>query len=60
MLEDAVAAYAWYNIAAANRDEEAKENKGIVAKKMTPDQIAKAEVLVKEMIAKNPKLIKKP
>jgi len=27
---------------------------------MTPEQIAKSEALAKEMIAKNPKLIKKP
>ena len=43
-----------------NGDEDAKKNKGIVAKEMTPDQIAKSEALAKEMIAKNPKLIKKP
>ena len=58
VLEDDVTAYAWFNIATANGDANAKKNKGIVAKKMTADQIAKAEALVKEMLKKNPKLLK--
>ena len=52
-------AYAWVNIAAANGDANAKKFKTLTAKKMTPAQIAKAEALVKEMIKKNPKLLKK-
>ena len=52
-------AYAWVNIAAANGDANAKKYKTLTAKKMTPDQIAKAEELVKEMVKKNPKLIMK-
>jgi len=59
VMEDHVTAYAWWNIAAANGDKDAKGNKGLIAKKMTPAQIAKAEALVKEMIKKNPKLINK-
>ena len=51
-------AYAWYNIAVANGFADAEKYKGIVVKKMPPAQLAKAEELVKEMIAKNPKLIK--
>ncbi len=40
-------------------NEAAKEQaKTIFAKKMTPAQIAKAGELVKEMIKKNPKLLK--
>ena len=58
--QDYVTAHMWFNIAAANGAEYSKKEKDLLAKKMTPDQIAKAEVLVKEMIAKNPKLIKKP
>ena len=50
-------AYAWRNIAATNGDQNAKKNKSIVAKKMTPTQITKAETLAKEMIKKNPKLL---
>ena len=59
VLEDFVQAYAWWNIAAANGEADAKKNEGILAGKMTPAQIAKAEALAKEMIEKNPKLIQK-
>jgi len=58
--EDNVTAYAWVNIAAANGDAKAKKNRDSIAKEWTPDQIAKAETLSKEMLKKNPKLIKKP
>ena len=58
VLEDDATAYAWYKIAAANGFADAKINKSILAKELTPDQIAKAEALTKEMIKKNPKLIK--
>tara|TARA_B110000495_G_scaffold131841_1_gene115059 strand:+ start:117 stop:440 length:324 start_codon:yes stop_codon:yes gene_type:complete len=54
-----VTAYAWWNIAATNGEENAKNNKSIVTKKMTTAQIAKAEELVKEMVKKNPKLLNK-
>jgi len=53
-----VTAYAWCNIAATNGGEVAKEDKSIFAKEMDPEQIAEAEELVKEMIKKNPKLLK--
>ena len=59
VLEDYVTAYAWMNIAAAKGNATAKENKGIMAKEMTPDQIAKAQELSKEMVKKNPKLLEK-
>ena len=59
VADDVVTAYAWENIAAANGNEEGKKRKDIVAKEMTADQITKAEALVKEMVKKNPKLIKK-
>ena len=52
-----VTAYAWLNIAAANGDQNAKNGKSVLAKKMTPAQIAEAEELVKEMVKKNPKLL---
>ena len=60
VMEDHVTAYAWWNKAAPNSAEYSKKEKDLLAKKMIPDQIAKAEVLAKEMIAKNPKLIKIP
>ena len=56
--EDDVQAYAWYNIAAANGSASGKKAKRMVAEKMTPAQIAEAEELVKEMVKKNPKLLK--
>ena len=58
VLEDRVAAYAWYNIGAANGGETAKSNKAKLAKTMTPEQIAQAQALSKEMLKKNPKLLK--
>ena len=58
MREDHVTAYAWWNIAAASGDKDAKGNKGLIAEDMTPGRITKAEALAKEMIKKNPKLIK--
>ena len=57
--EDEVTAYAWYNIAAANGMARSKKYKGSIAKEMTSAQIAQAEALVKEIIRKNPKLLKK-
>ena len=57
--ENNVTAYAWWDIAATNGDQNAKNNKSIVAKKMTPAQITKAGEFVKEMVKNNPKLINK-
>ena len=59
VLKDDVTAYAWYNIAAANGSKIAKGNKPKIAKDMTPEQIAKARELSREMIKKNPKLLNK-
>ena len=49
--------YAWINIAVTNGNLTAEEYKHIIAQKMTPEQIAKAQELAKEMIKKNPKLL---
>jgi hypothetical protein len=57
--EDRVTAYAWCNIAAANGNALSKKYKGSIVKELTSAQIAQAEALVKEMIRKNPKLLKK-
>jgi TPR repeat protein len=56
--EDDVQAYAWFNIAAANGREKAKNGKSVVAKEMTPDQIAEGQKLSRKMVKKNPKLLK--
>ena len=58
VLEDYVTAYAWWNIAAANGIGPAKKTKGLIAKTMTAEDISKAQELSKEMIKKNPKLLK--
>ncbi|MBC8326356.1 MAG: SEL1-like repeat protein [Verrucomicrobia subdivision 3 bacterium] len=58
VLKDHVTAYAWWNIAAFSGDADAKKSKGIIAKKMTEEQIAEAQKLSKEMLKKNPKLAK--
>ena len=58
VLQDYETAYAWWDIAATNGNQNAKNNKSIIAGEMTPDQITKAEELVKEMVEKNPKLLK--
>ena len=65
--QNVVTAYAWHNIAAAaahNRTprqqrarDKAKGERAGLARKMTPDQIAKAQELSNEMIKKNPKLL---
>ena len=49
----------WYTIAIANGYTKSKPKKDALAKKMTPEQITKAEALAKEMIEQNPKLIRK-
>ena len=63
VLLDYVAAYAWANVAIANgidvKKFKVKKFKELLEKEMTPEQIAKAEALAKEMIKKNPKLLKK-
>ena len=53
-----IAAYAWYNIAAANGNANAKKGKGFIVKEMTAEDISKAQALSKEMLKKNPKLLK--
>ena len=58
VLGDGVTAYAWWNLAAANGFAPAKKKNDITAKSMNPAQIAKAEMLSKEMLKKNPKLLK--
>ena len=59
VLEDYVTAYAWLHIAAANGIADANKAKLSLRTNMTPDQIANAEALAKEMVKKNPKLIQK-
>ena len=52
--EDDVQAYAWFNLAAAQGDEDASENKGILSMDMTLAKIAEAQKLSKKLCAKIP------
>ena len=59
VFQNYVTAYAWASIAATNGNNIAPRFKSqFLEPKMTPAQIAEAEELVKEMIKKNPKLMK--
>jgi uncharacterized protein len=46
--QDYVQAHMWYNLAGANGDADGVKNRDIVARKMTPDQIAEAQRLARE------------
>ena len=50
VLKDSVQAHAWTNNASAKGDETAKKNLGILEKKMTPEQIAEATKLAREIL----------
>ena len=52
VLQDNVRAYMWWNIAASSGDEMGVKNRGIVAKQMTPAQIAEAQKLARECVRK--------
>ncbi len=51
--QDYVRAHMWYNIAASSGDDDASHNRDNIAKRMTPAQIAEAQKLARECIAKN-------
>ena len=51
--EDKVLAYMWWNLAAANGDDGASKNKGIITKNMTSSQIAEAQKLSRDCLRKN-------
>ena len=52
VLQDNALAHMWWNIAASSGDEMTVKNRGIVAKRMTPAQIAKAQKLARECVRK--------
>jgi hypothetical protein len=43
----------WFNIAAAQGNENAPINRDTIAKRMTPDQIAEAQRMAREWMAKH-------
>jgi TPR repeat protein len=55
VAEDDVMAYLWWNLAAAQGAESAKEYKGILSKQMTKEQIAEAQKLSRDWLAKHQK-----
>ena len=55
VAEDDVLAYMWWNLAAAQGHESAKNNKGFLVKRMTREQIAEAQKLSREWTAKHAK-----
>jgi len=52
VVQDYVYAHMWWNIAAANGEKGAAKNRGIVEEKMTSSQIAEAQKLARECVAK--------
>ena len=48
-----VYAHMWWNLAAANDQENARNNKDNLAKRMTPQDISKAQDLARECVEKN-------
>jgi hypothetical protein len=51
--EDNVVAYMWYNLAVAQGRGIAKKNRGMISENMTKEQIAKAQKLSREWMAKH-------
>ena len=60
VAKDDVVALAWYRIAAINKHAVAKRLNPMFEKKLTPEQLAKTDELVKKMTKENPKLIMTP
>jgi len=52
VLQDNVHVHMWYNISAYNGDIKASENRDLIAKRMTPSQIEKAQTLARACLAK--------
>ena len=53
VIQDNVYAHMWLNIAAASGSEQARSNKDILVKQMTPQDISKAQDLARECVKKN-------
>ena len=53
VLQDNTIAYMWFNIAASNRSEVGRENRDIIAKKMSPYEISKAQAMTTECVNNN-------
>ena len=53
VVQDYMRAHIWYNLAAVTGNATAVQNRDIIAKKMTPQQIAEAQKLARECQARN-------
>tara|TARA_B100001175_G_C18907769_1_gene356396 strand:- start:11 stop:286 length:276 start_codon:yes stop_codon:yes gene_type:complete len=53
VLQDNVYSHMWLNTAAYEGHKNAKKNRDIIAKEMTPAQIAEAQKLARECVAKD-------
>jgi TPR repeat protein len=53
VIQDYTRAHMWWNIAASQGHKDGVGNRDIIAKKMTPSQIEKAQTLASECVAKN-------
>ena len=51
--QDFVQAYAWYNLAAAGGEELARANRDLVAARMTPGQLERAQDLSRDLFARH-------
>lgn len=52
-MQDDVYAHMWWNLAAANGEVAAQKTRDIVAKSMTSSQLAEAQKLARECVAKD-------
>ena len=52
VIQDSVYAHMWFNTAAAEGNEGARELRGLIEQQMTPAQIAEAQKLARECVAK--------
>jgi hypothetical protein len=53
VIQDNVYAHMWLNIAASSGHKSASKNRDIIAKRMTPSQLEKAQDLARECVRKN-------
>jgi uncharacterized protein len=52
VIQDYVRAHMWWNIAASSGNKNASKNRDIVAKRMTPSQLEKAQDLARDCVSK--------
>jgi hypothetical protein len=52
VIQDYVQAHAWVNVSSANGNNNGQKGRDLIAKNMTPEQIAKAQELAKQYFEK--------